>query len=305
MPHGKLTARSPFRWTAETERKKTMLGSSPGSTSGSLLSPSQQPAHRRGSSLETSTQLGSSPAKPVKLLNGRVYGGRRASEAAEAEKRRREKNEPEFVEWGGGKSGGGMGSNQPVSRSGDEDDGSGMEWVRKRRERRAQEERERRERASGSAGPNTDVESGGESDSPQVQNNKKVPSLQHQPTSSQSSASSSQSPNGTRSPVTPALNLTDLPPTPIIQISEHLTPSISAPAHPGGTLTPIAESGVKPTTPMNIAMKDRRTEHDVFDEDEDHHRGNQSSDEEGDSDEEEEADDGDFSEDEEEEEEVR
>lgn len=282
-----------------------MLGSSPGSASSSLLSPHQAPAHRRGSSLETSNQLGTSPAKPVKLLNGRVYGGRRASEAAEAEKRRREQNEPEFIEWGAGKSGGGIGSNQPVSRSGeDDDDGSGMEWVRKRRERREREERERREKESGSAGPNTEVESGEESDPPSA--NKRPLQSQHQASSSQSSASSNPSPKDSRSPVTPSLNLSELPPTPIIQISEHLTPSVSAPAQSGPALTPIAEmQGSKPSTPIGIALRDRPAEHDVFDEDDDKGKG-ESSDEEGDTDEEEEGDeDGDFSEDEEEEEEVR
>lgn len=278
-----------------------MLGSSPGSNSGALLSPQQPPAHRRGSSLETSSQLGTSPAKPVKLLNGRVYGGRRASEAAQAEKRLREKNEPEFVEWGPGKSGGGMGSNQPVGRSADDDDGSGMEWVRRRRERREREERERREREreSGNTGSNTDVESGGESDSQAV---KSKPPMQHQASSSQSSASS-QSPGSSRSPVTPALNLSDLPPTPIIQISEHLTPSISAPSHPGGALTPIAEAqGPKASTPIGISsLRGNRADHDVFDEDDEKKRDESSDDE----DESEEEDDGDFSEDEEEEEEVR
>jgi len=109
--------------------------------------------HRRDSSLGSvsPTRLSSSPGPaPVKLLNGRVYGSRRASEAAERERVRREENEPAFVEWGHGKSGGGIGSNAPKTAGkgflDDEDDGSGMEWVRRRREER---ERRRLEQETG------------------------------------------------------------------------------------------------------------------------------------------------------------
>lgn len=307
-----------------------MLGTSPGSASGSFLSPRDSSTHRRGSSLEASGQLlGASPGKPVvKMLNGRVYGGRRASEAAEAERRRRESDEPAFVEWGGSKSGGGMGSNQGSTSRGesvdDEEDGSGMEWVRKRRQKR---EQERREREAREKGQQTDGESGAESDTgpggSAVQNGRPAPTSQ----SSGSGSGSSQSPNESRSPVTPALNLSELPPTPIIQISEHLTPSISAPAHPGGSLTPIPETlgggpvggggGEKASIPIGISAMSRRpgTHHDVFDEDEQGDkrgggRGRSSDEDESDSeeeveDEDEEDDDGDFSEDEEEEEEFR
>lgn len=326
--------RSPFRWNAETERKKTMLGTSPGSTSGSFLSPRDTPSHRRGSSLEANGQLlGTSPSKPVvRMLNGRVYGGRRASEAAEAEKRRRESNEPAFVEWGGSKSGGGMGSNQGSVGRGesvdDEEDGSGMEWVRKRRQKR---EQERREREAREKGLETDGESGAESDvgPPRsgvgVQNGRPGPTSQT--SGSASGSGSSQSANETRSPVTPSLNLSELPPTPIIQISEHLTPSISAPegTYPSSgtgvktTMIPTPEirvggPGSKASTPIGISANSRRpgTEHDVFDEDDSEGKkrggGNHSSDDESDSEEEEEEEDedeGDFSEDEEEEEEFR
>lgn len=311
---------SPFRWTAETERKKTMLGSSPGASS-SLLSPRDTGAaasHRRSSSIETSaSQLGSSPAKPMKLLNGRVYGGRRASEAAAAEKKRREQDEPEFVEWGTGKSGSGIGSNQPARSTsstgggilggGDDDDGSGMEWVRKRRLRREQEEREKQEREAQQQQPEGGSASGsGSDDSPALTLN--------------TDQASSQSPGSSRSPTTPALHLSDLPPTPIIHVSEHLTPSVSAPSHPGGPLTPIAEikGDSKPATPIGIRSGLRMAEHDVFGEDDDEeneearkrNRRRRASSNDGDSDqdedeEEDEEDDGDFSEDEEEEEEFR
>lgn len=95
-----------------------------------------------------------------RMLNGRVYGGRRPSSTASQS----ESYEPDFVEWGYG----GMGSvnnstnKDPRTRGvdwakvqssgkfidygdADVDDGSGMQWVRRRREQR---ERERKERES-------------------------------------------------------------------------------------------------------------------------------------------------------------
>jgi hypothetical protein len=222
------------------------------------------------------------------MLNGRVYGGRRASEATLAEKKAREKNEPEFVEWGHGKGGGGMGSNQPARGFlDDEDDGSGMAWARKRRQRREQEEKERKEReareSEGEAGSALETDHGGESDSSQ---------------------------KATPMPITPAVPSSDLPvpPPPIIQVSEHLTPYDSAPAQ---IQTGPSDHGAedKPSTPIGIMAGQRRQERDVFDEsgDEDaNKRGSDSSDEEEEDDEEEEEEDeGDFSDDDEEEEEFR
>ncbi|KAK0225183.1 hypothetical protein EDD85DRAFT_223695 [Armillaria nabsnona] len=83
----------------------------------------------------------SNPAKGTRMLNGRVYGQKKAQ---------RERNlfanapdaEPEFVEWGYG----GMGSVKSSKEAGgkmwgklqsedrDDDDGGGMAWVKKRRE---------------------------------------------------------------------------------------------------------------------------------------------------------------------------
>lgn len=97
-----------------------------------------------------------------RMLNGRVYGGRRSSTASQSES-----YEPDFVEWGYG----GMGSvknstnKDPRTRGvdwakvqssgkfidhGDEDpdDGSGMQWVRRRREQRERERKERESRES-------------------------------------------------------------------------------------------------------------------------------------------------------------
>ena len=292
-----------------------MLGTSPGSTSGSFLSPRDMPSHRRGSSLEASGQLlGTSPSKPVvRMLNGRVYGGRRASEAAEAEKRRRESNEPAFVEWGGSKSGGGMGSNSAGASRGesvdDEEDGSGMEWVRKRRQKR---EQERREREAREKGLETDGESGAESDAGSRRRGGGGAAQQNGGTGSGGSGSSNDAIEN-RSPVTPSLNLADLPPTPIIQISEHLTPSISAPAPLNPILETQSHGQAKGSTPIGISASSRPgAEHDVFDEDDEEEGqgrgkrggGNHTSDDESESEEEDE-DEGDFSEDEEEEEELR
>ncbi|KAG7452987.1 uncharacterized protein BT62DRAFT_1070684 [Guyanagaster necrorhizus] len=93
------------------------------------------------------------PAKGTRMLNGRVYGQKKAQ---------RERNlfatapdaEPEFVEWGYG----GMGSVKSSREAGgkmwgklqseardDDDDGGGMAWVKKRREERERKAREERE----------------------------------------------------------------------------------------------------------------------------------------------------------------
>ncbi|QRW26909.1 hypothetical protein RhiXN_01504 [Rhizoctonia solani] len=105
-----------------------------------------------GAPLMHSTSDGTG-ARPTRMLNGRVYGARRARERLQPQP----SMEPEFSEWGYG----GMGS---VSNAGqysklqsntsslggraaddDEDDGSGMGWVRKRKEKKEREEREKKE----------------------------------------------------------------------------------------------------------------------------------------------------------------
>ncbi|WVQ71104.1 hypothetical protein IAR50_000629 [Cryptococcus sp. DSM 104548] len=195
---GGLIGSSPFRWTVETERKKDMLGPPPASTR-SLLSANrpdslyktQSPpsptlkssssatsAHHRTSSLgdrdHLSSSLGASPA-PVKMLNGRVYGSRRASEAAEREKEYRQKLEPAFVEWGAAGMGAVGAAGAPVVAKssggngrggvlGEDDDGGGMAWVKKRREER--EKRRSEEIALAVAGevadpPSAESQSGG------------------------------------------------------------------------------------------------------------------------------------------------
>ncbi|CAE6487977.1 unnamed protein product [Rhizoctonia solani] len=92
-------------------------------------------------------------SRPQRMLNGRVYGARRARERIQP----LPSMEPEFSEWGYG----GMGSVSQGSEysklqsktsslggpggNDDEDDGSGLTWVRKRKEKKEREEREKRE----------------------------------------------------------------------------------------------------------------------------------------------------------------
>ncbi|KAG8967295.1 hypothetical protein FRC03_010234 [Tulasnella sp. 419] len=90
--------------------------------------------------------------RQTRMLNGRVYGGQRNRQITSLPTK--EDAEPEFVEWGYG----GMGSRSAAGSSvyagvqssqknavagAEEDDGSGMGWVQRRR---AQRERERQER---------------------------------------------------------------------------------------------------------------------------------------------------------------
>ncbi|KAH9063756.1 hypothetical protein EDB83DRAFT_2315312 [Lactarius deliciosus] len=128
-------------------------------------------AARRGSTSSSNgaplvrAQSSSAPLKPKRLLNGRVYGARKHPHylSANAFDNVPDK-EPEFVEWGHGGMGsvraGGMwskvqsnqklliGHTEERGRRGtpappaDEDDGSGMGWVKRRREEREQKKRE-------------------------------------------------------------------------------------------------------------------------------------------------------------------
>lgn len=99
------------------------------------------------------------------MLNGRVYGHRRNSSNGNPFANARDEADPEFVEWGYGgmgsvRNGSGVGhgvwgrlqsEGTALGGSGktdDEelDDGSGMGWVRKRREQKEKKEREEKER---------------------------------------------------------------------------------------------------------------------------------------------------------------
>ncbi|CAE7207240.1 unnamed protein product [Rhizoctonia solani] len=91
--------------------------------------------------------------RPQRMLNGRVYGARRARERLQP----LPSMEPEFSEWGyGGMGSVGQGSEYSklqsktsslggTNRDDEEDDGSGLTWIRKRKEKKEREEREKRE----------------------------------------------------------------------------------------------------------------------------------------------------------------
>ncbi|KAG8698508.1 hypothetical protein FRC09_007200 [Ceratobasidium sp. 395] len=99
--------------------------------------------------MQPSSDGSGSIQRPQRMLNGRVYGARRAKERLQPQA----SMEPEFSEWGYG----GMGSvgtsgeygklqssSSAVGGGDDDDDGSGMTWIRKRKEKREREEREKK-----------------------------------------------------------------------------------------------------------------------------------------------------------------
>jgi hypothetical protein len=144
------------------------------------------------------------------LLNGRVYGARRASEIAELQKKRREAAEPAFVEWGNAKP---ETTTAPTESSGgrgflgDADEGSGMEWVKRRRAEReqAKAKREAEEKARAAQAASMSGQDGVAPD--------EVPPL--------SASSPYSSENERVDIVTPAQQPSELPTTPVIHISEH------------------------------------------------------------------------------------
>lgn len=181
---------SPFRSAAEHERKRTffpasssMSGPSGGGHGMDILGMGDRKArqaHRASatpdfSSLSASlgrqadtdfATAGATSPRPVKMLNGRVYGQKRQSESA-----KKSSAEPEFVEWGGmmGTAGGGLGSvagpadaaetsssmgSVGKASADDDDDGSGLAWIRKRREQR---DKDRRASEAGFTGAPTET----------------------------------------------------------------------------------------------------------------------------------------------------
>ncbi|RXK42570.1 hypothetical protein M231_00124 [Tremella mesenterica] len=287
---GGLMGSSPFRSTSERERRKSMQGGSPARVN-SVLSPKHNnhpPEHRRNSSLDAPHQptaiLGSSPTG-VRMLNGRIYGTRRAAEREKEERLRREKLEPAFIEWGHHRPIASLGTEPSPSNSGFlEEEGSGMEWVKRRREARKRREAEEREKALREQQSNSEMD-----DTPQDDG-----------LSSSSSSDSSLDLRRTSDSaplVTPNLKTADLPPTPIIRVSEASVgqnSEVSSPMDEKMYSPPIAIT-IAPQTPR---LGDGGEARDVFD---DEGSGDEE-DEEGDGDGE--GDDNDFEEDEEEEEEV-
>ncbi|OCF75229.1 hypothetical protein I204_04082 [Kwoniella mangroviensis CBS 8886] len=230
---GGFIGSSPFRWTSETERKNSMQGSSPPTLTSFLSSrsdsnPNTASGHRRNSSLEPGTgssysnRLSSSPSTtPIKMMNGRVYGSRRASEAAERERKIREKIEPAFVEWGQGQVAQRTTEGSSSGKGGflgDNDDGGGMAWVKRRREERERQKREKEEQEK--LQREQGVSGAGE-------NGKEGIGVEEALSTSSSSSTSSLDLNSKKPTLgintgdlkTPAIEISELPPTPIIRVS--------------------------------------------------------------------------------------
>ncbi|KAI8999070.1 hypothetical protein BD414DRAFT_505647 [Trametes punicea] len=172
------------RWTSEGQpilpvgkKKKNSLFGGGGNGGGVPLGRTQSLTSLSGSKDDRKA------AKPVivtnggrkqqRMLNGRVYGAKRNANANPFANVRSE--EPEFVEWGYGgmgsvKSSAGQsqiwsrvqkgnvaigGGDQSAwgarSAAAEEDDGSGMAWVKRRRQQREREQREREEREKAEA----------------------------------------------------------------------------------------------------------------------------------------------------------
>ncbi|KAI0655535.1 hypothetical protein C8Q70DRAFT_419329 [Cubamyces menziesii] len=173
------------RWTSEGQpvlpvnkkKKLSLFGGGGGSSGGGV------PLGRTQSLTSLSSKDDRKAAKPVivtnggrkqqRMLNGRVYGAKRNANANPFANVRSE--EPEFVEWGYGgmgsvKSSAGqseiwsrvqkgnvaIGGNEQSawgsrSSAAEEDDGSGMAWLKRRREQREREKREREEREKAEA----------------------------------------------------------------------------------------------------------------------------------------------------------
>ncbi|KAK0434887.1 hypothetical protein EV421DRAFT_1988416 [Armillaria borealis] len=176
LPTPRLLSLSMFRGGEKENGHALTRWSSPGSTTSADAGlwrsqstqsyvPKQQRKGRAPPPRKTDGLLAtihtSNPAKGTRMLNGRVYGQKKAQ---------RERNlfanapdpEPEFVEWGYG----GMGSVKSSREAGgkmwgklqsedrDDDDGGGMAWVKKRREereRKAREELEAKEKERAAA----------------------------------------------------------------------------------------------------------------------------------------------------------
>ena len=128
-------------------------------------SANEEPLYRAQSATSNATP------KPKRMLNGRVYGARKPHHRSGNVFDNIPDKEPEFVEWGYGGMGsvrsGGMwakvqsdqknflGERGRAGAPAADDDGSGMGWVKKRREERERQKRE--ELAASEAASKTDV----------------------------------------------------------------------------------------------------------------------------------------------------
>ncbi|EIN08015.1 hypothetical protein PUNSTDRAFT_126818 [Punctularia strigosozonata HHB-11173 SS5] len=139
------------------------------------------------------------PKHGQRMLNGRVYGQKRNRQNQNLFATAKDE-EPEFVEWGYG----GMGSVKAASggnamwkplqssqsthgASADDDDPSGMAWVKRRREQREREkaEREAKEKAETEAAMKADAEPQNSQNSGQPSEEDVTPTLAEQSTSEQ------------------------------------------------------------------------------------------------------------------------
>ena len=155
----------------ERERAASVTSSQSLPVSGSQGSTSRRPETSPASySLPRSRRF----PRPHTMLNGRVYGRHRGALTPDPFQNQRPAHEDEFVEWGFG----GLGS-VPHSRAtgaaadwnrvrggrgiasvaDEDDDGSGMRWVKRRREQRA---KEAAEKAAAEARASDDAEIGGQ-----------------------------------------------------------------------------------------------------------------------------------------------
>ncbi|KAJ3486499.1 hypothetical protein NLI96_g4208 [Meripilus lineatus] len=183
--------------------KSHSLFSSPTATSLHIFGSSK---NSKKAEVSRSQSVGSKPGGvrrgQLRMLNGRVYGARRVDPFANIKD-----EEPEFIEWGfggmgsvsngggsvwsklqsnagvsvgacdepswGGSTGSGTSSGGSGRGADDFDDGSGMAWVRRRKEKREQErkereEQERKEREAAAEKENVDVEQSADEEASKV-----------------------------------------------------------------------------------------------------------------------------------------
>ncbi|KAI0329897.1 hypothetical protein GY45DRAFT_1209880, partial [Cubamyces sp. BRFM 1775] len=253
------------RWTSEGQpvlpinkkKKLSLFGGGGGSSGGGV------PLGRTQSLTSLSGKDDRKAAKPVittvggrkqqRMLNGRVYGAKRNANANPFANVRSE--EPEFVEWGYGgmgsvKSSAGQseiwsrvqkgnvaigGNEQPAwgsrSSAAEEDDGSGMAWLKRRREQREREKREREERGKAEA---EKAAAEGELTAEKVEESAEVETST--PTKAdvkETESAPTAPPTGANTTVTPTpVSSTPLPPETHQSPSreEHITQTVSIPA---------------------------------------------------------------------------
>ncbi|KAF8758860.1 hypothetical protein RHS01_03078 [Rhizoctonia solani] len=250
-----------------------------------------------GAPLMHSTSDGTG-ARPTRMLNGRVYGARRARERLQPQP----SMEPEFSEWGYG----GMGS---VSNAGqysklqsntsslggraaddDEDDGSGMGWVRKRKEKKEREEREKKE-AEEAAAKAAQAQAEEASNPPRTSTETAGSSTTVHPDRSET-PTAPQTPTGTAPPtranstVSPRPRTVSSPPSrqnsiTTVTSDRHHPTVVSVPVHRGRQESALSSSAVtSPETSPERSSGSSRSSSSSDDEDESSNTGREDDDEE-------------------------